>query len=146
MPTVESTPQARVTRKHPPPGGLACYFSFAMDPAKTPDRNWPADRRARGELLALALTGTLHLLFESFLAQKTLFLVTAGAGWAGYLGLSVARRPGLLRDWGLWPAPLRSFSLPALVFLAGAAALGIAGALLGHRLLLPLHSTELADR
>lgn len=107
------------------------------------DPDWPSDRRARNELVALALTGALHLLFESVLAQKTLFLIAAGIGWVGYLGLSVARRPGRLRDWGLWPAPLRSFRLPALVFLAGAAALGVTGALLGHRLLLPLHSLAL---
>ena len=104
---------------------------------------WARGRRARWELVALVATGVLHLLFESVLEQKKWFLIAAASGWIGYLVLRLVRERGVLQEWGLWPVRRKSFLLPALVFVAGAGALALVGAMLGHQLLLPLHALVL---
>jgi hypothetical protein len=52
------------------------------------------------EVVAVLLTGALHLVFEEVLDQKLLFIALAGIGWLLYLGIRVRREPGLIAGWG----------------------------------------------
>ena len=98
-------------------------------------------RRAKFEVVALLLTGGLHLVFEGLLDQKLLFIVLAAVGWCTYLGLRFRAEPELVRAWrlGLRGEP-GTAALVAAALGLGILALAGVGAILGP---LKLHSNLL---
>jgi len=99
--------------------------------------------RARLEVLAVALTGALHLVFEERFHAKLAFLALAATVWTGYLVRRRRADPGVLAAWGLRREGLRgSARACGAVLAAGALALaafaGAHGRLRLHLNLLPL--------
>jgi hypothetical protein len=96
------------------------------------------ERRALLEVLALLLTGTLHVIFETFLHAKIFFVPVAAALWLAYLGRRIAREEGVLREWGFRRDNLgEACRLAALVGLPCLVFLCILSVALGNRLLQP---------
>lgn len=90
-------------------------------------------QRAHRELVAVVVTGGLHLFFEEVLHAKAAFIGIAFAGWTAYLAWAVRRDPGSLTDWGLTGRGLRpTLPVAGAVLGLGAAALATAGFALGH--------------
>jgi len=90
-------------------------------------------RRAALEVAAVLLTGAVHLVFEEGFHLKAPFIIGAVLGWGLYLGLTIRRSPGVLKEWGIRIDGLRHHARwPGLVVLGGAAALAIAGAVRGR--------------
>ncbi len=69
--------------------------------------------RARFELVALLITGGLHLVFEGILDAKAYFIPLAAIFWLGYVAFQVRREPAILRTWGFRTDTLRQAALAA---------------------------------
>ncbi len=100
-------------------------------------------RRAVAEIVAVIVTGTVHLIFEEALHAKGPFIAIAALGWTGYVVLRFRTDREVIQEWGLG---LRG-SLPAVkaalvvlaVGTAGVAAISISrGTLRFHWHILPL--------
>lgn len=95
------------------------------------------------EVIAVFLTGALHLVFEEILQQKTLFILLAASSWIAYLGRRLRTDPTALTVWGFRRDNLREASVAPTVFAviavaALAAAAGLRGTLSFHWHMLPL--------
>lgn len=94
-----------------------------------------AFRRARFEVAALLVTGTLHVVFETFLHAKIFYVPAAALFWIIYLARRIAREPGLLGEWGFRLEGLPRASLQAtLAAVPCAAFLAVLSRILGNDL------------
>lgn len=92
-------------------------------------------RTARFEVGALIVTGGLHLVFESLLRAKMIFMPLAVVFWLAYLAKRLAREKGLLREWGFRRDNLgEAFKLATVAFILCLAAIAILTWALGHSL------------
>jgi hypothetical protein len=75
-------------------------------------------RRAKGEIIAAALTGALHPLFADVLNLRAVFIVGALTGWGAYFWCNVRRNPRILAEWGFGTHRLRACTVSASLVLA----------------------------
>ena len=71
------------------------------------------------EVLAVMMTGILHLVFKSF-GAKGLFISLAGVSWVGYIIWRVRQDSSLWVKWGFQTKNLSAaFFLPTVIFVVG---------------------------
>ncbi len=71
------------------------------------------------EVLAVMMTGILHLVFQS-LGAKGLFIALASISWIGYIGWRVGQDSSLWAKWGFHTKNLSSaFVWPTVIFMVG---------------------------
>jgi hypothetical protein len=108
-------------------------MSLTENPSGVPGAVDPALRRARLEVAAVIATGTLHVIFESILDAKVIFLPIAIVAWIAYLFVRVRREPSVPKEWGFRTDTFRpAFRLSTLIGFPAAVLLVAGAQLLGN--------------
>ena len=94
------------------------------------------------EVVAVAATGFLHLVFQSF-GAKGLFIALASVSWVCYIVWRVKKDSSLWVKWGFQAENLSSaFFLPTVIFVVGVSLMACCG-LANHRVLWQDHILSL---